>query len=1798
MVPMLKFKSILILVILSVFCSCVGTVQETSAPQNLEYKNPPTTFQFPGIISARAISHNKIEIEFYAASSQDEITYKLFINNSIVPLTIDPKTLLRVSGGKLLYTIDDLTADREYKLKIKAYNEKTAAISTNENEAYARTFDNVTADFNGISKISLLPGDTDGAILVDWIAPGMSGIFTAGPYDPVHYEVSLISEVGGIANLNNPLYFGTDKRIILVPTPPAKATPLANPSSVTIDGLAANTNYFVQVRAINSLYQDYATNPEITTVPVNREMNTRYMSIKTDSSGTLFDFRQDNVIVSNAPGIDAFDKIDVFWQPGSGSFSGYRIFVREYDGTGDPTLDDKLTETTLVNMNSLGNYFSVSSSFTSKRISALASYATYQVKVALCKSLECPVQSSDARSAIISDLKSIVIRPTLAPFSGINTIEPPGQYSERDVVKLRFDAPLIGVGYANSIEFYCVDPNDHQRRIRFDGSNVLSSTGIARCDGLYLDGTLPPISTHTSQKVRGLVSDGTREYCFAASPLITGYGPEIRLPDTSMIIRCSYPEVYPPTISQFPGIKNGCSVTGTSGLVSWNLPTGGIYSGFKVFWKEKSASNKFSFPHAIAGAPGYSSSTSLPASELSFRAENLVPGRSYQFGVLAEVDLESPAPDLFSEYNLNVVECSIPLPEATFNGFTRIFAVGPKTDGRVPNDHVTKAPANSSQLYEALDSNGIPYEVAMDTLTIPNLTENFMAPPGRDYGDSFSDGFDGAPELTSGYSMSKEGIISLAWEEVSLSFPEAETMFTSSQTPLAPRTGRNWGYKVYRSSDNKLSWQEITLTSRNIYSMNYTYRNRPSSTAQTRRMAFFTDYSVKALGETHDPDTGKDIERARTYFYRVVPVFDGKNIKYTSGTHHIVKVTLPPANMALVHRWMANRSHCLEYDKQPEIGNYYSCPYNGIGSRPQNIPYRVGDTKLDQGGDLLVDRHELGCRYTRGDRVSDPEVGASSFDLPDGRRRNSDDRNFFPLFRGYRTVSEIEDPTTPFKGCTGDRSSTKGTGKASDYPPGFVAEYNRLLQGDCIGTHGETIAVSTCTAAEYSKGLYSTVNVVVPGVGNSSTTAENCSESLPNDPTTLDQKLMGQFAPNEVMQSEFLAVFYNRYTRTLSSASYIPPVEGPATTSLSGSRTLTRGSDRSGYSSSQCTINLASIASDGYMRPRWISINDLGSGNLRFKNGFQNLLDKKVSELTEVKASTTEPLTFYNGTESDGTAANFKLPNSSLRNSSRYRSSTRMAKIFSSNASKLPPLGKVNPEIVENICQNYFVQTGVATDGGSFAPNMQPMPKRSLRRGDSITASAWPESFDSATILNIESANSPGSCINATRAIGSTGITKGLGIGNRSAVGQPGGTTLISPIPLLTGSSRYNRSINLDETEHSDKCISRFGIQDLVGNMSEVNSERFFCDYTQDQIFIGAVTSTWSGGSGAANQGSTGPGIPFFNNNSNNEVVLKSGNLRDGSLGYFEMRFRDGSPSRTDLKPWVKISADSGYCSIVDNNSSKRTGAVDFFKDPVTGYWNPLYLPGGSLNTSMIEKPQSDQEAVLSWRNGDGRFLDFGTQGIAAPFNTANTLSLSHLGITVKDGVAQSKYFNPLVGLPLRCSAGSCNDPLLNNPNDNTWITTSFLNGNIVPDAAVNDLPSITDFFVGNSQITHDGIADFDYSATGFRSMTVPDSTTYTPSFSKILQSVVVDDPDTMGNPVLTYKDFPADFFPGDTLDYFDVDWKVPRDTSFGISSGGAANLTTTGRYTASFVNSSFPGALSDNFLSGGRCAVLVNQED
>ena len=116
----------------------------------------------------------------------------------------------------------------------------------------------------------------------------------------------------------------------------------------------------------------------------------------------------------------------------------------------------------------------------------------------------------------------------------------------------------------------------------------------------------------------------------------------------------------------------------------------------------------------------------------------------------------------------------------------------------------------------------------------------------------------------------------------------------------------------------------------------------------------FTDNTLQGatIGTVGSPtDFGKG------WYYTLRVTIAGTDYTVTSPTEIAeARVVAPPANMALVHRWIANQEVCGLMGRTPDATNNYRCSYSGWG--------KVTGNYNDLEKDLLVDRHELACNFT------------------------------------------------------------------------------------------------------------------------------------------------------------------------------------------------------------------------------------------------------------------------------------------------------------------------------------------------------------------------------------------------------------------------------------------------------------------------------------------------------------------------------------------------------------------------------------------------------------------------------------------------------------------------------------------------------------------------------------------------------------------------------------------------------------------------------------------------------------------
>jgi hypothetical protein len=1829
------FKKILIcfyLLLSTSMLSCVGTVEDKNLASTKTAEKANVVVSFSGLSRVNPTAHDKVELFWFPASGLAEnLTYEIYTNSSVVPLSIPAISLLSNSAGELRYTVTSLQINTSYNFSVGVKDITTGASSTSNRTLSAKTFANLTADFQGVSNVRVPAGAAGKTgLIVEWVPAKIDTIALPLPYpqDPVGYEIKYIDKlVGSPADLNDP-----SKPFVVIrqiPTNINGSTPATDARSATITGLNPGSTYYFQVRAIHKAFVDFGS---ITSY--QREHNTKSFEQTTISNAGVFALSSPLVIVTPPKaGIDQRDKVDLKWFAATGAFDKYRVYwkkVADPDQTvpgvslapvDTSVLPDQLTDLYITSTIHPGGeklngdidfgYFNVAADNTFGAVKSLEAYGYYHFKIAACEDGGCTTRT-------YSDYTPSRVVPVIAPFVGVGSIEHPSDSSFDFKIEVKMDPPIITSGYLDGSEVYCFDGNAGTTPVLLPNDGSAASDPGNSCDGVKLKTPSPAslagfsnynnLNLELDTPFSGLETVSSKRYCFAIVPYIDGdYGvndiydyPAIVGANTpprdlsEAVFKCIVPEIKVPTAAQFPGKNLGCSLTGANINVSWNLPSEGIYTNFSVFWKEKNQNN-FLFSDAISDLGTntiYSSSidtntaTFLSDTDTTYQIQNLIPGKTYEFGVLAFID---GANKKFSESNVRTDSCTIPIPKAEFKEIMNIFAVGPKesglgtyTNGKLP------------RLLETIDSDGLPAEVKVDATGVTPLSEfderfGAIGVSALSVFNGVTGTKDSDPSANPRMKYSDSGIVRFAFKDFLLN--DGQTMMQTavargdidaSGALLVSKANLKYGYRIYRSDDGKASWTDLTSLDHPsqepsniglVTPMPLSYRKRNNLGAVSYEGVSFVDYSVK--NEENSP-TDNLISRAKILYYRINPVYDGNELEFvdSASKDHIIKVTLPPPNMALVDRRIANRTLCEEMGKDVLDGfgkpkPFYSCTYNGLGSSGLGVPWQVGNTVYDQGGDLLIDRFELGCNFTRGD-------GFNQKSIPKAAESASYD------FRGLATNG------SKLEGC--HTNSQLSVGPSND-PLGdagpFISGDFEVRNGDCLFANTTTRANSVCAPGFNSTG-YSTFNG--PGIIGSPACDNGGSDVTGSDYFDVYEDVHKVYA-NNISQSEFAGVALSRQRATGNNTRVQLRWRG-------GNDKLIIPRDGGVYPSS-CHINLPSIAGvddgtddtimDGRMKPRWIPLNFLDKLNYDGGTSF-SILDSTVSEvLTDSR--------LYDTAGSSVTNKN-NPPSGSLAvsGSSRFGSSFPLGRIATSNAAKLAPLGMLSQSLSQQICNQYKVEVGVG-EGASFVNTEGKInEKRLLRRKEYVAAGSWPRSFDFKKTSEVENgvrvfapddvgsalSNDNSSCNSNNKNTGAGQSSASLNVRGFIQSNMPysnvGTYGVSSDTPTLTGSSLYDGSkaagLEPSLSKNTQKCQSQFGIQDLVGNFSEYTSDQVFCDFTRDKLMYGTFA---------------------FDSDS---VELAN------STEYL---------SNASRVIWVRNEADSGSCSVV------QEGSIRDNVNTVTGVsFLPPYFSDGSANPGVVLREKTfDKNSVDDSRNGDGVFLDFGSANLSSPLKEHDTLGMV-FDTTVRDRAAngslgdlgqsdprRSRYFNPALGIPLECNSGGCDQSTDNKAISTEAILCKACSSVMTFDADLNlvvdpscscDDPaplgiSISDFPINNSQIYSDGISErvFQTGTTSTRGTA--------PAIQSTFSFVDLDEGFSPYN-LLTVGPVSNDdsIGPEPALQTKTAWWTVARDAAIYFKNGGSSTSTLNGRYTASLLGNSSNSQFNDP-QAGTRCVTKFNEE-
>lgn len=616
--------------------------------------------------------------------------------------------------------------------------------------------------------------------------------------------------------------------------------------------------------------------------------------------------------------VEGFGTINVAWKAGSGTFDRYKIMV--FNSNPGAVVPGVSTPDQTYVVNDLN--------VVSKTITVPIPNTTYYIAVVACEGNLC------ANYGGATTVKAIKTTPPVAPFNGIKTITPLDLHS----IEIKWDMPDTTQGVYNKIKIFKSTPSGSYDELT---DEITENNGAT---GLVIDS-----STDTSIVIKNLAID--TEYCFVAMDYDTFYlTPEYPLGRTNTLrIRSCVTLHY--TAPGFLGVNSNCTSPTSGGFtISWSTPSPlGIFDYYEIYVKE--GNSGFNFIDAVDGHPDYMKfpPTAKSATSYTFNASSpflLAADTYYQVGIKTFYnDSGTSRRDTNNSFTIN---CKTTAATAAHKGWFEILSLGPKIHG--PKASLTPGSITTDH---AIAERIKPRGLAIDDL---NEIKNF------EYAQEW-------PSGSLGEDSSNQGIIKLIWYDFELSNGIGRLYDYATSHP-----GSVVEYRVYRkahASKYDTAYKvKAKVSDTDWGSPINTMPITPKMTTLPDGTAlYFAEFADYTLTHPYSVDATKG-NQGTIYYYKVEAFINGNKVNY-DGTYSdsVVRVILPPVNMAFAHRWMLNKKMCGEIGKTSldnddvDRDNDYKCLYNGLGS--------TYDTNSDQyyfdmKGDLLIDRFKMGCNFSRG----------------------------------------------------------------------------------------------------------------------------------------------------------------------------------------------------------------------------------------------------------------------------------------------------------------------------------------------------------------------------------------------------------------------------------------------------------------------------------------------------------------------------------------------------------------------------------------------------------------------------------------------------------------------------------------------------------------------------------------------------------------------------------------------------------------------------------------------------------------
>lgn len=1017
----ISFKKYVLLayLMLSLF-SCIGTVEDLEQVDNSKQLES-VKLDFDGVFDCYAISQDKIEIRFNAASvvkgniQASDLVYQAFLNgNYNTPANSNKIENLRQDSDDYYHlTIPNLVRNTSYSISVKALDPSTNTIDQNIKSCNVRTLDEEYPLFDGLQTAEPTPGligQTE--IFLKWNsavpAKFILGSIPADGYKIKKYKIYWSTVSGNVSDMS-----------LLTEVLEDSFNPI---TEYRVSGLLPGNTYYFMVRAEDESIRE-EQNIKILETRTNLPSIVSFAGIKTVS------------VPSNSSG---YTSLNVSWDKAKGDFNRYRVFTipKTVGAFSSSTVNPNSTIYLKADITDV--------SLTSALIPGLDQEQEFAVFVVACmydtNTSNCTTYDGEDKKLVAKTL------PPLAPFAGVGAVAKLSGTAGLSSVRVQWNPPAISQGVCDEIKMYFV--------------NGTAEEPVYTCNDPLNDPSKPCFSAKptctSSEVIMSSVSLDT-EFCFRAK--VYENGREQVTTNKKCFTNTIQKPVFltPPSCTPLAG--------GTEMQIDWTAPNSGDYSNYVLFVQEVPDTDTSSLnanqwmTNAITfyeGGAGTYTAELLDKTIVTKKLRYKIPDTKYRIGIKT---LISTGGNNYYDENANVIECRTNPLTLNFGGWQHITSIGPRINGVA--DHKTSPgtvflPKNgyaaeeldmpkrgviseyakveygrikpfavpkklekniynsnywtielvdptkrvevtytydnslSSNPYRQIQLNGDKVEIKTHgSYYTANYCQNVAADIAADPDISaliklncytsnsyFNYSYGSFPIVLDGKSLSggDSGFVVLNWDEFSTSNNEKITDFIFNNQITENELD---GYYIYRKESPIANTKtDINNLLNNIQGSSSGWVEvNPGKPIKNSDQLVFIDYLPNGSHPVHGTNPLRNFrEKADTgkvVWYTVRYKLAGKLMNISqdgNNTDSILQVLVPPANMATIHPWIANMQMCKQMGKDYDRVNDYRCDFGGLGARKIDNQYYY-----DLDGFVLVDRWQLGCNVTFDGDVNDSD---------------------------------------------------------------------------------------------------------------------------------------------------------------------------------------------------------------------------------------------------------------------------------------------------------------------------------------------------------------------------------------------------------------------------------------------------------------------------------------------------------------------------------------------------------------------------------------------------------------------------------------------------------------------------------------------------------------------------------------------------------------------------------------------------------------------------------------------------------